>query len=1701
MKTMTDNQSNSQLVSSIQDTRWIDLGDSHKALREYVESAVNSACVDQNNVAPIMVKGAFGIGKTAILHYLFHYSWTKLKVPAFMLNLSDLIDEINAYITEREIDKLQNKDVSKVLDRICVNQIEILHNSEFQDISSGQIYFPYFKKSNLSKYLEGFQSAKCIKASNGEYLEEMLPLFDANIINEAINTETRALVLIDEFEAKYHELKNIIESSGGGLLRDFLDDVASASSTNFFCIIGNGPSSGYEVSKESSAAEARRIIVKQINAPTVKSLSNSFLRDLPHGHINFYWWLSRSRPGQIKKLKESLQPYEEMVENNYIKFIEENRVFEDPIDDMGESNVSFLKTNILENFDIEVKDVFKRLLINLVPQKLDLSAGLKDHLIDDKHFFYFSKETISIDDVLNALQSDILKIKDGNYRYKSIKYDKIHFYMDLILEALSDSKKQIAFGAPSKSDIEDDLAKTFLSPLFGLLYDFINIYEDETKDSIKTILDLLLDLSNKTENDNILKHFKKTLYLFEDNCIRLDTEEFDTEEIVIAQLSLWAIRNVIEQPIGSPKLSYKSESTDELITNIFEIDKVFSYSKDKNNKIIVIPDIENRSLLKKYIENLESHIQANWESGFNYLNNGQSLLTVIYLSESEEINEFREWFIFKNIEQDIKELPSELKRHNIQRFDEYPIHNSQRISTFLNSLCKIGIIGLHKEDSTFSSVENDEINIEDMISSITNPAWTKSKHQKRTIEYYSDLLQNGENSAFSIVFSDSLDKYNQQIAEYFRKPGELTSFSYDIPLSDREHLEPFGWGLSTKNFVSHILCEYDQGAYGDTCKLLANVQTLNLYSEEIDLAKISLRDIGKALNEVMKEEYSEIHKSYSGNSSNIKSVIRYIEMLTRNEGASSIDDYLDYIDRDNDILLSHFYHLEFSSNKKYFLSGLYYKILFQNVDCQVEQDCVVSEMKDHKNSFSELYAEFEAINQDIASLFHLREDLVNPKDINSYTIQIIAKYLIDSEENDSIIHTVIGQIINQQLSSVIEKINDFQSQIEEIKNSVSPIKEEVGKLQRHIDRIYETGKNTPLIDLLKDRFSRSINKDYLYYHYFLKLLRKSDGGDTYNRIFDKRYMPSRKFDIEDQFIQDLDSTMKQIFEDSLPSIEEVVENALEVNNRYADTERLVGYICEIMNYPNVQSDVTIISRDDEDFPSDGYEKNYLVALQLKENSPGQLVQEIIGDPGQLKSWTSVISNRDKITTMKEFKKYQKQVQNYFASVYERITAPGVLKFTEWVQANDGSKIITGPAIQKVRQALIDGYSDYQEDIDIIAEKINILDSSNSIFEGVKEQIRQVIVLRLSEVDTSAIEEAEVLPDFISDLSDMLAELDTIPEILYTDPIQFAESQLGVDDQNPSVSAKLISSYSGIMKKIVSADDMIFDSDESIQIDMLQSMLQENIEDAKNAVIDVLETDMHNNSDEELNILFEKFEQALNLDPRNASDSLANEIEITWDPIHAAYDIIGRFFNSYDFEKVNLLEQMQLKQGLSVFNEIISSYTTKVKQILSENPISSIKKRKMNEIFRSFTHHESLISQLGEIGLKKEFCDKLTEIADEYIDTKVPILEKLRVDEADIVKIADMLPSLRKHIENVQAEDLLLTGLSDYYEYIIKKIEQINDKYAEILGTSSAHEALPFFNDIPEEGKEVDASVLTEHFDEIKILTQYDLIKITIDKSV
>ena len=98
----------SAYIPLIKTTKWIDLSPDHKKLRKELEQDTLKACVSKEQIQPIMLQGAFGIGKTNSLYYIFHYAWCTLKTPAFLVSLDEITKAIKEFAFKQPTGKIQN---------------------------------------------------------------------------------------------------------------------------------------------------------------------------------------------------------------------------------------------------------------------------------------------------------------------------------------------------------------------------------------------------------------------------------------------------------------------------------------------------------------------------------------------------------------------------------------------------------------------------------------------------------------------------------------------------------------------------------------------------------------------------------------------------------------------------------------------------------------------------------------------------------------------------------------------------------------------------------------------------------------------------------------------------------------------------------------------------------------------------------------------------------------------------------------------------------------------------------------------------------------------------------------------------------------------------------------------------------------------------------------------------------------------------------------------------------------------------------------------------------------------------------------------------------------------------------------------------------------------------------------------------------
>lgn len=1134
-----------QLVAIIQNTEWIDLSPSHKKLRLEIENSIQTACVkkDASSPSPIMVKGAFGIGKTATLYYMFHYAWTKLGVPAFLLNLEDAILEIKKYLSENNIEKLPNNEVSKVFGNFLTKQVEILKTSHFENINGGQIYFPSFDIGNLLEYLSKFRPARLHTSDNGEYSDEELPLFDMHIITNAVQSKNKYLLLIDEFETKYQELKRLIESSGGGELRQFFDDVASISSTNFYCIIGNGPASGYELNQDLKekaddvAAQQGRLSLMQINMATVSSLSKSFLKGYQKEHINFIWWLSRVRPRQIKKLKMNLQPIEDLKENNYIQFIRDNKVLNEPLDEsIGDSSITFLKTDLFEDLSINLKDLIKNLLINIGPYVIDIQDDkIKDELVENKELFYASTETKNVSNIITALQEDIIKIRDKSNKYAQISFDSLHIYIDLILSSISNQENEMVFGVINK-DVDEYLSKSFLTPLFGNLYDFITIYEDEHDKKIKLLLDFILELIHKSENEDVETQFSSCFDLFEEGSVKLKRED----KIQI-QLNLNAIRETIEQPIGSPKLPYKSESLSTKISEVNSVEKIFIWNKTVKEEIIIIPNYENQELLESYLETLTQYFQENWDDKKNYFGNGELLSNVIYLEENEKINNFKDWLCFSNGKE---ELPYKLKRLDIKHIDSYLIHNSQRISDFISSLTEIATVGLNTGEIAGEKLRNEYasnepkniIRIDKIVDVILDATWTESKQTRRTIEYYKDLLLVGDNSVLESLIKLANKSFSDALKEIIPCTDKMKNSLLKISVEDKIFEEAHS--SQTKNLFNFLIAEIEKENLTPLISILKNLREFKFRpSPENRENEVSLVDLFFSF-----EKNNKIGESIDDykNSSISKYLTRFSQLLSDYSDVNSLSDMVNAIYQNKTNATSYFKALNFYESNIPYLNGFYYLALSERLDYDTEVIPKKEELENIQKEFNDLEGELSDLLYELKELTLTESELNYNLELRTYNTNIIQPLLQLIKANSNISYLILTEIVCRYLRNSLKRANRFKTQIMKLIGEITSKKTIIDAKQNEYDLIFEKS------EIHRKLVSKNKTKNFFYGEKFVKSFKIDN---TFHLIFGdlNKFKPSDKYYIDDNEFDLFLASIKRSFDKKLPEINKEIEEVKEID--------------------------------------------------------------------------------------------------------------------------------------------------------------------------------------------------------------------------------------------------------------------------------------------------------------------------------------------------------------------------------------------------------------------------------------------------------------------------------------------------------------------------------------------------------------------------
>ena len=1087
-------------IPLVKQTKWIDLSNEHKRLREEVEKDLRKGCCEKGNIQPIMLQGAFGIGKTNTLYYIFHYCWEVLQTPALYLPLAKIVDEVKKEAKSNDSGKVENNRLSLILKKMIDEQINLLKSDNYDEVFN--VDFPEFQSGDenvnlsLTDYLKDFEPVTVVLDEKEENPFKDI-VFNKDVINIAISSGNVPVLLVDEFESKFYELKKIVASSGGGILRELFDQIVQT--RPFQLVIGNGPASGYEVAKDkggdadSETAANRRLKTIPIPFPASALLKRRFMEGCANGYVNFIWWMSRCRPGHVQKLHDNVK-YDMLSGYKSSEFITQS-IFNEPIDEGGEE-VTYLKTSFFETIDSRLFPIVKDLLLDFEPRELTMEKDYIDAFKDDINAkcFYCSDETINVEkELCPALKDDLSifldKCKNSDAKYLDINYyTHLNKYFSYILDACADKNGKIAFNSPYKY-AEEALADSFLIPLLELTYDFVSQYEDSEAPAIKEVRDFLLDcikhVEHSKEEEQIADDFPELSNLFDG----FKANKSKGEEFHI-QFSLRALREIFEQPIGSPILRYRGMSLEQKLETIdFQKTVLLTDSYD-NQMIVFVPNLDEDkqdayiSRLEMYIKSVEKDLHEN----------ARKTLHIVYLQESEKID------LLKNRITRVGDelLPiAKYKKIVFELFDDYKFNFGRQIQDFVDSVAKIVIAGCACDD--LYSLNGLTYEVRDVITKIKDSSWTPQKEIRRTIEHYEKLVCEGDNAILKAVKSKSLIDYEDALSKAI---CDASDYEDNVPCDFTKVID--GKITDARSKCIALLYVLEKAGKTDNVnnsmvELLRKVGTQGALhfapNEDKVLQSLHFDQLKTALSD--SEEIKDILGKYNGDDRFIQNLFAFAGSMVKETVATNIEALYAFMNDsfDNHWIATYSDKLKYNCPKAEILIKLLYLSNYvSKIDSAKLRESLIANLTAKGAELNATRATLsESINEILTLLYTQKPQRDNDSQpFFGYLQKLsdVGKLFEDCqrvlrEESDSIAALCVINSVYSRLVDIIDSVKILSTQTTTIKNSLSGFEQSIKRLyQSPINEIYEDKLAAKLInmkspDASKNGF-RGYNEDYCW---------------------------------------------------------------------------------------------------------------------------------------------------------------------------------------------------------------------------------------------------------------------------------------------------------------------------------------------------------------------------------------------------------------------------------------------------------------------------------------------------------------------------------------------------------------------------------------------------------------------------------------------
>lgn len=474
---------------------------------------------------------------------------------------------------------------------------------------------------------------------------------------------------------------------------------------------------------------------------------------------------------------------------------------------------------------------------------------------------------------------------------------------------------------------------------------------------------------------------------------------------------------------------------------------------------------------------------------------------------------------------------------------------------------------------------------------------------------------------------------------------------------------------------------------------------------------------------------------------------------------------------------------------------------------------------------------------------------------------------------------------------------------------------------------------------------------------------------------------------------------------------------------------------------------------------DRIEKKYDKALELKKGAKYVATLDTeLRKPEWKERLNEITERMNAIGSKSDFERFTKQLEDLFNDIYEKITAPGLDAFIDWV--NDHTR--NQENVKKLRSFLKKNYETYSTSIDEILTAVDSLPQEDEklLFNKLIGEFNKKLKSKVNSFINDADKFENTIDVFLSTLNSEYKGMSEIIELSYT-----SIDQLYTENQKTKPT---ISFYQSIIEKAKNDNQGLDPLNDSEKYYTLYNLALRRIQSVKTCIANLVQTGISDYDDESLKNLFLRYDEEMLSAKGDVATTLSNYLLKTWQPLENKYINIRNF---YEEDKLSFKESDW--KGFEKEADITALYNN-YKTVRDGNILSKIPTMKLEDVSKNINDcskkiNDLLLKESETSRIVRDFFEEFVSIynnkkqmLDKLID-KHPNLQDLY---KDIYAPGKSMTTITNGIGSIKEEGTFLKELSDGTIYdMIEDMKKIKETFLEILKQSQMEAQIKWLNDL------------------------------------